>query len=263
MKKKWLIVFSGIATLAIPLSALSCTPEKKNEEINKAPNNETKKEETDNKDKNNANSSSDGQKPVPSKPTEANPSNNSGDKNNDQKTDNGNVGTPSNPKPNQNSTQGDNPNTATPNEETGNKPKVDGESGNQNNTNGTTTDTNGNSATQNIDYSKAETFAVVSSSSVFQNDVLSPGRLSIDLNLDKQVPELVSSIYDFVLVMENGITNPLDQMENNHGANQYAGYVDNLPKGDHKAIAIKWVSANKYLFFNNENRAEGKAFTLK
>ncbi|EIE41110.1 hypothetical protein MCANPG14_00235 [Mycoplasmopsis canis PG 14] len=263
MKKKWLIAFSGIATLAIPLSALSCTPEKKNEEINKVPSSETKKEETDNKDKNNANSSSDGQKPDPSKPTEANPSNNSGDKNNDQKTDNGNVETPSNPKPNQNSTQGDNSNTATPNEETGDKPKVDGESGNQNNTNGTTTDTNGNSATQNIDYSKAETFAVASSSSVFENDALLPGRLSIDLNLDKQVPELANSTHDFVLVMENGIESPLDQMENNHGSNQYAGYIDNLPKGDHKAIAIKQISTNKYLFFNNENRAEGKAFTLK
>ncbi|EIE42468.1 hypothetical protein MCANUFG4_00235 [Mycoplasmopsis canis UFG4] len=263
MKKKWLIAFSGITTLAIPLSALSCTPEKKNEEINKVPSNETKKEETDNKNTSNTSSSDIAPKPAPSNPTEVKPSNNSGDKNNDQKTDNGNVENPSNPKPNQNSTQGDNPNTAAPNEETSDKPKVDGESGNQNNANGTTSDTNGNSAIQNIDYSKAETFAVANSSSVFENPALLPGRLSIDLNLDKQVPELVNSTHDFVLVMENGITNPLDQMENNHGTNQYAGYVDNLPKGDHKAIAIKQVSTNKYLFFNNENRAEGKDFTLK
>lgn len=247
MKRKWLIAFSGISATLMPLVALSCTPETKKPEVNKEPEKQqTPPTETTlpNKDS----SDKGGEEPDKTqqeqpKPTPGNdePTNHQGESQTPPKTD-------------------DKPTVGS--QETNNTEVNNGDSNNANNP-GTTNDSNNLSTSQGVDFSKAETFAViVNDARVEENNTALPGRLSIDFNLDKQVPEMANTTDDFVLVLGNGEQKNLNEMLNNHGSNQYSGYIDDLPAGQYKAIAIKWVSANKYLFFNNENRAEGKSFEI-
>lgn len=112
----------------------------------------------------------------------------------------------------------------------------------------------------NNDTTENKQYEVLAKATKFQLTIDSSlNRINFTIILNKELENY--SNYDEFKLLVNDKEYEISEINQDHGTNQYSGYIEVETKGNYKVIGIK-NSKNQIIYSNNENNPEGISVTV-